>query len=431
MATPSTPCSLLFSFEWLLVLVITATEVTGKSTSFSDQDISKLGWPFLSDYRDPNMAWDLSQKVRFFLLYSAFWLCVVASVYFLSVRQTATRSPPKDAELGLLESAFGPRTPYPEGELVHELFLQRAEQAKTRTALVAPLPGKTQNISYAELQAAVQQLAADLQGLGLRPGLLAALCMERSCAQVVAILGTLASGGGFVPIDPSASRERILSLLEHSQASALLADGREDRCFEHLALLAGIPLLSARIPEAGTLSLSFCRAPQAKPMQPQIPRRPQPSDAAMLIYTSGTSGTPKGIIYDHQHLLHGAWFWAEEHSITSSSVQLLKSPYFWAVMEWEFFPVLLRGGSLVVASRDGHKNPEYMAKLIQQHCINVLMITPSVLDLLVDAHQLHPDSLLAPLEHITTVGEALPTALANRVASLPDLRASLRCAAAL
>lgn len=87
----------------------------------------------------------------------------------------------------------------------------------------------------------------------------------------------------------------------------------------------------------------------------------------MLIYTSGSTGEPKGIVYDHRHLLHGAWFWAEEHHITQESKCLFKSPYFWAVMEWELFPALIRGGSLVVASREGHKSPEYMARLINKH----------------------------------------------------------------
>ena len=109
-------------------------------------------------------------------------------------------------------------------------------------------------------------------------------------------------------------------------------------------------------------------------------------------------------------------------------MQLLKSPYFWAVMEWEFFPALLRGGSLVVASSDGHKSPDYMARVVHQHKVSVLMITPSVLDLLLDVHQLHAkDRLLSSLQHITTVGEPLPTALANRAVSMPHLNATIRC----
>ena len=110
-------------------------------------------------------------------------------------------------------------------------------------------------------------------------------------------------------------------------------------------------------------------------------------DVAMLIYTSGSTGEPKGIVYDHQHLLHGAWFWAEEHGMSESSVQLFKSPYFWAVMEWEVFPALIRGGKLVVASADGHKSPQYMAQTIEKFHVDVLMITPSVLDLLLDVAQ--------------------------------------------
>lgn len=365
--------------------------------------------------------------MAFFLLYSACWLGVTASVHFCTgpkQRKILPKSPP-DAELGNLTracSASGPRPRYPESQLIHELILQRAEARAEATALIVPSPANI-HITYAQLQAAVLQLADALQDLGLEPGRIAALCMERSCAQVVAVLGVLASGGGYLPIDAAAPENRVAVLLQHSQARALLADSER---FRPQAQSAAIPLLLAGT-EPSSLSFSLVGAKPTAMKGQQQRARPPTSEAAMLIYTSGSTGAPKGIIYDHRHLLHGAWFWAEEHGVTERTVQLLKSPYFWAVMEWEFFPALLRGGSLVVASSDGHKSPDYMARVVHQHSVSVLMITPSVLDLLLDVHQLHAkDRRLSSLQHITTVGEPLPTALANRAVSMPHLNATIR-----
>ena len=395
----------------------------------TEKEIAASGWPYLPDYRDPNSAWTLSDKVVFFLLYSACWLGVIASVHLCTrprSRKIVAADPP-DEELGSFGSpafsASGPTPSYPDKQLIHELILEQAQQSAASTALIIPSQ-RVQRISYAELHAAVHELAKSLQRLGLEPGHIAALCMERSCAQVVAVLGVLATGGGYLPIDATAPDIRVAELLKHSHATVLLADnGERDAGFAQLAKEAAVPLLVPWKGEPTAMSFELSSGGSAPVLQtPAVATVPKTSEVAMLIYTSGTSGAPKGIIYDHRHLLHGAWFWAEEHSMTERSVQLLKSPYFWAVMEWEawlcmlpvckcshsiistrplgtpdlqqdsiplsccqlgctrseeFFPALLRGGSLVVASSDGHKSPEYMARVIHQQRVSVLMITPS------------------------------------------------------
>jgi len=233
------------------------------------------------------------------------------------------------------------------------------------------------------------------------------------------------AGAGYLPVDPEAPFARKKHLLKDSDAIALIASEEIQDCQE-LASSEGLLLLLA-----DPSSLSFVASPQnhveSFPQPPRPGPGPTSSSLAMLMYTSGTSGVPKGIIYDHRHLLHGTWFWAEMHQMNEKSVQLLKSPYFWAVMEWEFFPALLRGGSVVVASPDGHKQPEYMADVIRRFQVNLLMITPSVLELMLDVHQTQAD--LAPLQslqQITTVGEAFPSNLANRLVGMPDISATVR-----
>jgi hypothetical protein len=135
----------------------------------------------------------------------------------------------------------------------------------------------------------------------------------------------------------------------------------------------------------------------------------------MLVFTSGTTGSPKGIVYDHRHLSHGTWTFAEHCQMDADSVALLKSPYFWAIVEWELFPALTRGGKLVVASPEGHKSPSYLANTIKATEVGVLLITPQVLDLLLDVHEAEPESrLLHQLRHVVAVGEPLGCALANR-----------------
>jgi len=258
------------------------------------------------------------------------------------------------------------------------------------------------------------------------------LLLQRSVAQVVAIYGVLQSGAAAIPVDPDAPFSRKEVVAKDSEAALVVGLLGEESAVA-LADQLGIGLVQLA-PEGGlgklrVLSHAGGGSRMASPVSPTsalAPVRPDRHDMAILLYTSGTTGTPKGIIYDHDHLLHGTWFFAEHCSMTSSSVGMLKSPYFWAVVEWELFPALLRGGRLVVTSASAHKNPAMLTKVISQQKVDVLMITPQVLDLVLDVHESQGTAFpLQGLRHIVTSGEALSSALASRVVQAKGVTAAL------
>jgi len=380
-------------------------------------------WPFPSDFRDPSEAWDLQNKLMFFALYTGFWSCVVLAVFLYTrlrsrcscrrrVRSPVQRQSDGFGDVSKMSEAFGEMPPFPESK-VHELFLEQAKLTPTATALVLPHEAKTV-VTYQELGEAVRQLASVLEQLGAN-GEIVALSLPRSSAQVVSILGALLAGAGYLPMDDTGPEARKRLVLEDSRAKVLISDANSQECKQ---LAADLGLHWVAISSFGNFTVTEAQRPAVQSGAVSG----DTNDVAMLIYTSGSTGEPKGIVYDHQHLLHGAWFWAEEHGMSESSVQLFKSPYFWAVMEWEVFPALIRGGKLVVASADGHKSPQYMAQTIEKFHVDVLMITPSVLDLLLDVAQ----GSLRGLRVITTVGEPLTSQLANRVAGHRGLSVTLR-----
>ncbi|CAJ1415718.1 unnamed protein product [Effrenium voratum] len=332
--------------------------------------------------------------------------------------EKSSELPPE--RLGLTEglaNAVGDKPDYPKHCQVQQLFEKQVALSPNANAL--HLPDLLQTVTYAELQEAVQGLTTTLLGLGIGPRQIVALCLPRSAAQVVSVFASLSAGAGYLPIDAAAPEARKQYLLEDSHAQVLISEEEQVEC-QQLAELRCIGWVGM-----SPLKVGKFRVQQPKLSSPTVDKEVFGSDVAMLIYTSGSTGEPKGIVYDHTHLLHGAWFWAQEHAMNADSVQLFKSPYFWAVMEWEIFPALIVGGSLVVASREGHKSPEYMARIIQKFNVDVLMITPSVLDLLLDVHEVQ-GAPLERLKHITTVGEPLPTALANRAVRTRNLTATLR-----
>eukprot|EP00439_Symbiodinium_sp_Y106_P033938 s7333_g4.t1 len=382
------------------------------------------GWPFPSDFRDPSEAWDLQNKLMFFALYTGFWSCVVLAVFlYTRLRSRCSccrrvRSPMKRQSNGFgdvlkMSEAFGDMPPFPES---------KARQKQARE-------WRDRRFIFAAKQCAG----------GVDPRRLAGRDRWAVAFQVM----------------PHAERSRQARkrlVLEDSRAKVLISDANSQECKQ---LAADLGLHWVAISSFGNFTVTEAQRPAVQSGAVSG----DTNDVAMLIYTSGSTGEPKGIVYDHQHLLHGAWFWAEEHGMSESSVQLFKSPYFWAVMEWEVFPALIRGwfwaeehgmsessvqlfkspyfwavmewevfpalirgGKLVVASADGHKSPQYMAQTIEKFHVDVLMITPSVLDLLLDVAQ----GSLRGLRVITTVGEPLTSQLANRVAGHRGLSVTLR-----
>ncbi|CAE7665122.1 bacC, partial [Symbiodinium sp. KB8] len=196
------------------------------------------GWPFPSDFRDPNEVWDLQGKLMFFALYTGFWSCVVLAVFLYTrlrsrcswrrrARSPARRQSSGFDDVSKMSEAFGEMPAFPESK-VHELFLEQAKLTPTSTALVLPHEAKTV-VTYQELAEAVRQLAAVLEQLGANDEIVA-LSLPRSSAQVVSILGTLLAGAGYLPMDDTGPEARKRLVLEDSRAKVLISDANSQEC---------------------------------------------------------------------------------------------------------------------------------------------------------------------------------------------------------
>eukprot|EP00437_Effrenium_voratum_P004477 CAMPEP_0181435406 /NCGR_PEP_ID=MMETSP1110-20121109/20316_1 /TAXON_ID=174948 /ORGANISM="Symbiodinium sp., Strain CCMP421" /LENGTH=1047 /DNA_ID=CAMNT_0023558939 /DNA_START=36 /DNA_END=3177 /DNA_ORIENTATION=+ len=423
-------------------------------------------FPFAEDWRDPNSAWTGGDKALFLIIFGLFWVLICVLVYYWptisegcnrikrrvasararSINDTSAPLVEGAAELSsACDLAVGPTPSYPADRRVIELFQDRVKATPDSVALLVPGAGRTsKEITYKDLGTLVDEVAECLVSLGACCDSVVGLMMDRCVAQVVAVFGTLQAGAAFLPIDNDAPLARKQFLLNESESRVLIAVSGDEVARE-LAVEMGCHFIS--LPANGSASLQLTRRQRsrthsfgsdyegmvAEPSGRERVqsaggeyRRPEAQDMALLIYTSGTTGAPKGIVYDHTHLMHGVHFFAEHCEMDSSSVALLKSPYFWAIIEWEMFPALTRGGKLVVASANGHKSPEYMANAISAEEVSVLMITPQVLDLVLDVHDSQGNARpLRSVQHIVTVGEPLGCAVANRVVATRGLEAHL------
>ena len=161
---------------------------------------------------------------------------------------------------------------------VPELFA--AQAAKTPAAVAVVFA--EESLSYAELDAGANQLAHHLRALGVGPEVVVGLCLERSPAMIIALLGILKAGGAYLPLDPGYPTERLAFMLDDARAPVLVT---------HSALRDRMPVHPARTVCLDADASTIARRPITAPIIDLLPQHP-----AYVIYTSGSTGTPKGVV---------------------------------------------------------------------------------------------------------------------------------------
>jgi amino acid adenylation domain-containing protein/non-ribosomal peptide synthase protein (TIGR01720 family) len=231
------------------------------------------------------------------------------------------------------------------------------------------LPHSMQTLTYAQLNARANGLAHELIARGIGPEAIVGISLHRSIEMVVAILGIVKAGAAYLPLDPDHPQERIANTIADAEP-VLVID-------EHFDFDALTP-------------------------RDDDPNRAIPEHAAYVIYTSGSTGTPKGAPNTHQALVNRILWMQDAYPLDATDRVLQKTPYSFDVSVWEFFWPLMTGAALVVAQPGKHKDPQYLADVIEQHQITTLHFVPSMLRAFL------PFGAPATLRRVLCSGEALP-----------------------
>ncbi|WP_218276613.1 non-ribosomal peptide synthetase, partial [Pseudomonas sp. HMWF032] len=278
-----------------------------------------------------------------------------------------------------------------------QVFLsERISQQAARTPQAPALVFGEQTLSYAELEARINQLANRLRSFGVQRGSLVGISLERSLELVIGLHAIVRAGGAYVPLDPEYPLERLAYLLEDSGVDLLLS---------HSALVERLPL------PAGLKALCLDREDcSAEPVTPPAISL-QGNDLAYVIYTSGSTGKPKGAGNSHEALANRILWMQEAYQLGAGDVVLQKTPFSFDVSVWEFFWPLITGACLAVAAPGDHRDPQKLVELIQRHKVSTLHFVPSMLQ----AFLLHPDvEQCQSLTRVICSGEALPAELQVR-----------------
>ena len=133
---------------------------------------------------------------------------------------------------------------------------------------------------------------------------------------------------------------------------------------------------------------------------------------AYVIFTSGSTGKPKGVGVTHSAIVNRLVWMQQEYGLDTSDVVLQKTPATFDVSVWEFFWPLQIGARLVLATPDGHRDPEYLAAIIRTESVTVAHFVPSMLSVFTARSGL---SFCVSLRQLFASGEALPVQTAARV----------------
>jgi amino acid adenylation domain-containing protein len=240
-------------------------------------------------------------------------------------------------------------------------FEERARQQGAAPALEQM--GRPGAISYAELDAQSSRLARHLIRLGLGPGEIAMVALERCPAQIVALLAVHKAGAAYLPVEPGAPAERLRLLAEDSGARLLLA--REKTA----ARLGGTRLEPVALDALADdpLAWPFPAVPAASPELTVGPR-----DPAYLIYTSGSTGMPKGVLVEHGQLAFYTRDAVAEYGVVPGGRLLQFASLGFDTSAEEVWPALAGGATLVLRDDEMIASPRTFLGQLSRQRISLL-----------------------------------------------------------
>ena len=282
------------------------------------------------------------------------------------------------------------RLPLDGDATIARLFEAQVERTPDAVALVCG----DERLTYREVNARANGLAAYLRETGAGPGVFVGLCLERSSGLLISLLAILKAGGAYLPIDLSYPQERLAFMLEDAQAPILLAQskliGRLPATSRAKVICVDDPTVTAR-----------CRGDA-----PNLPPLAGADDLCYVIYTSGTTGKPKGSLITHRNVVRlfaqtETWYGFNERDVWT-----LFHSYAFDFSVWEIWGALLFGGRLVVVPYLVSRSPEAFYELLAAERVTVLNQTPSAFRQLIQAEETAGHRDLA-LRYVIFGGEAL------------------------
>jgi amino acid adenylation domain-containing protein len=281
-----------------------------------------------------------------------------------------------------------------------ETLLPAFEAQVRRTPQATAVIAEDGHWTYAQLNRRANQIAAYLRQQLLARESIVAVLMERKGDLIAALLGIMKAGGAYLPLDTTFPHERMRRMLAQADAAAVLTT-RNLSTYLHDSPTPIVYLdkESAVIAECGDADLDL-----------PILR----GQLAYCLFTSGSTGQPKGVLIEHHALANLLWAMSREPGVAAGDVWLsVTSPTF-DIFGLEIYLPLVSGATVVLANRADASDPVALGELARKHGVTAMQATPATWRMLVESDS--PLRLRAAL----CGGESMDRGLANHLQTMAE-----------
>jgi amino acid adenylation domain-containing protein len=263
------------------------------------------------------------------------------------------------------------------------LFEATARRTPDSVAVAVPEGGG--RLTYAELDSLASRLRDRLAALGVVGGDRVGIRLHKSLDAVVAIFGILKAGAAYVPVDADSPAARGAYILNDCQVRVLITERRlESTIAEELGRLGASPVIIALDePGVGVALQTELDARDAASSAPTVATAAvQPDDVAYILYTSGSTGNPKGVVLTHRNALSFIDWCSETFAPQADDTFSSHAPFHFDLSILDIYVPLRHGAKLVLVGEALGKDPLRLAAAIAHEGISVWYSTPSILSLL-------------------------------------------------
>jgi acyl-CoA ligase (AMP-forming) (exosortase A-associated) len=303
-------------------------------------------------------------------------------------------------------------------DLIHQFIAEQAAFSPAATALLF----KEQSYSYAQLQDEVSAAAGGLLALGIRPGERVAVYLPKQPETVFCLFGAAAAGACMVPINPLLKPRQVAYILAHCNVRVLVTSSQRLKQLEHI--LADCPDLATVVvvePAAPAAASTDCPAIMCYPAFCQggaggSSHRRIDTDMAAILYTSGSTGNPKGVVLSHRNMVAGARSVASYLGNTSADRILAVLPLSFDAGLSQLTTAFCAGASAVLMD---YLLPRDVIRAVAHYGVTGLGAVPPLWNQLVGLEW--PAAAVASLRYITNTGGAMPVPTTRALQrALPD-----------
>jgi len=308
--------------------------------------------------------------------------------------------------------------------LLHHLLVESAHEYPDNEAIRYD----GQSLTYAQLNRITNQVARMLQEIGVRRGDRVGIYVHKSLASIISVFGILKAGGVFVPLDPNAPVKRLAYITRNCDIQVLVTSTEQlsslAQFFSEGTPVRNILLTDDRnpgeveIPE-GVQVVEWPIVLQQDPSSPP-PNRTIETDLAYILYTSGSTGDPKGVMISHRTIFTFINWCADIFKIGPNDRVTSHAPLHFDLSTFDIYVTIQAGGTIILVPEKLSIFPVRLVQLLQEEHVTVTYLVPSILSMMVNYGKLYAYDL-SKLRLILFAGEVFPVKyLRELVAAIPQ-----------